>query len=135
MGRTRATKIKKVENAARALELRKAGSTLDQIATTMGLNSRQHVHYIISTALNELIDTCTHDADEYRRMQLERLDAMELALWPQRKNPRVCDSLIKIEARRAALLGLDAPAKTALTDTNGNDVAVDLVAIRAKLLG
>ncbi len=103
-----------------AMGLRMAGATLQDIADTLGLKSRQHVHQLISNALDGLEKECGQTADQLRRLQEERLDAMRLALWKQRGNPRVADTLLRIEQRLAALRGLDAPTKIAPTTPAGD---------------
>jgi hypothetical protein len=50
-----------------------------------------------------------------RQLELERLDAIHAALWPaataEQPNLASIDMLLKAMKRRAALLGLDAPAQ------------------------
>jgi len=60
-------------------------------------------------------------AEEIRRLELERLDAMLFAIGPEvRKGSYgAIDRALKIMERRARLLGLDAPVKGALTDPSG----------------
>ena len=50
-------------------------------------------------------------AEELRRVEQERLDALTLAIWPQAQkgNFGAIDRVLRLMARRAALLGLDAP--------------------------
>lgn len=62
-------------------------------------------------------------AEEVRTLEVARLDAMLLALWPQVKqgNQGAIEKALKVEERRAKLLGLDAPAKIAPTDPTGED--------------
>jgi hypothetical protein len=117
-----------MELTNQAMELRKAGATLQAIADTLKLKSRQHVHKLISDALDDLEATAAQSAKQLRRMQEERLDAMQLKLWPQRGNPRVADTLLRIEQRRAALRGLDAPTLVAPTMPDGSAMppALDL---------
>jgi len=136
MGTTKKGRIRNLEQMNMALDLRKTGATLQQVADTMGLKSRQRAHQFISMALKELQETCTISAEEMRTMQAERLDALQLKLWGQRQNPRVADTLLRIEARRAALFGLDAPTKIAETDSLGNDIPTEARhALHQKLLG
>ena len=51
-------------------------------------------------------------AEEVRELMLERLDAALRAVWPRvlEADDGAINSLLRIEARRAKLLGLDAPA-------------------------
>jgi len=60
-------------------------------------------------------------ADDYRRIELERLDKMTLSLFTRRNDPRTADTLLRIMERRAKLLGLDSPT---LIDTRNQTVVV-----------
>lgn len=129
-------RIRNREQVAQAMELRKAGASYQAIADTLGFKSKSRAHDLVMEGLGELEAVCASTAEQLRQMSLERLDAIQLALWKQRGNPRVADTLIRVEQRRAALQGLDAPAKTALTDPEGNDLGREAVAaLHAKLLG
>jgi hypothetical protein len=102
-------------------------------------------------ALAYLEEYCTARAEgveEFRALQLRRLDilmtrAMSIAHGEDTETQhrlRAMDTIIKIEERRAKLLGLDAPQKTVLTDLNGNEYTQDdareqLAAAIAKLAG
>jgi hypothetical protein len=56
-------------------------------------------------------------AEDVKQMQLARLDKMLTAIWKQvtSGNLQSIDRALKLEERRARLLGLDAPAKADLT--------------------
>lgn len=159
-----ATGPAELEKAGRALELRKRGLTYAQIAAEMGYADGAGAHKAVQAALRGLVTEMTLDADELRRLELERLDQAEAAVWRvlerehvtvsqgrvvrqwvldedghpivltddqgntvydaddrpvYQEEPvldddpvlRAVDRLIKIQGRRAALLGLDAPQK------------------------
>ena len=61
------------------------------------------------------------EADQAREAQRARLQAVRMLLWNQASaDPiRAAEALIKLEAREARLLGLDMPAKVAVTDPDG----------------
>lgn len=118
--RTGKKHLEVLETTRKAMELRRAGATLQDIANTLGLKSRQHVHRLICNAMDEIEATCTQTAEQLRLAMEDRLDAIQLALWTQRKNPRVADTLLRIEQRRAALRGIDAPQKIAPTTPEGD---------------
>lgn len=105
--------LKARERQLEALELRKQGFTLEAIAERLGYSSASGAHKAITSAL----DKHTHKAvDELRKMQLARLDEMQYAIWDEAikdLNLRAFDTLLKIMARRAKLLGLDIPASYA----------------------
>lgn len=103
-------RITAAEKRARALELRKAGATYDQIARQVGFSERGAAYRAVQTALLEITQ---EPAQEVRQLELERLDAMLLGLWPAARKGKegAVDRVLRIMERRAKLLGLDAPVK------------------------
>lgn len=99
-------KISAAERQRQALELRKAGLSYDLIARRLNYRSRSGAYKAVQTALKKML---REPADELRQLELERLDAMLLGLWPQaqRGNQGAVDRVLKIMERRAKLLGLD----------------------------
>lgn len=64
---------------ARAVELRTAGLTYDQIAAELGYANRGTVYRIVSEALkNQTVEA----VNQLRCLEVERLDRLQLALWP-----------------------------------------------------
>ena len=61
--------------------------------------------------LADLEAVSKESAEELRRVELERLDAVHLSLWEQRGDPRVADTLLRVSKRRSELTGIDAPEK------------------------
>lgn len=100
--------IEALDKERRALELAKAGVTYDRIAQEVGYASRSGAHKAVQRALNRSIQP---DAEEFRKLQMARLNDMRLGLWPKVRQgvPRATEVAIKIEEREARLLGLDAP--------------------------
>jgi DNA-binding Lrp family transcriptional regulator len=94
--------------------MRDAGRSYQSIADELGL-SKPTVYEAIGRALEDLV---REPAERVRGQEVKRLDAMLEALWQQ---ARVCDDreiqlktidrVIKIQERRAKLLGLDAPER------------------------
>lgn len=103
-------RIAAAEQRRRALELRKAGATYDQIAQQVGYTNRGSAHRAVMAALKEIT---AEPAQEVRQLELERLDAMLLGLWPaaRKGNQGAVDRVLRIMERRAKLLGLDSPVK------------------------
>jgi hypothetical protein len=64
-------------------------------------------------------------AEELLSLELDRLDAMQQALWAKAKRGDIgaSNAILKIMERRSRLLGLDAPTKADVT-TNGENVSV-----------
>lgn len=98
----------------KALELRKAGVSYAAIAKQLGYRGPSGAHAAVAAALKK---TLQEPADEVRTLELERLDAMLLAIWRQVKegNHGAIDRALRILERRAKLLGLDAPVKQDIT--------------------
>jgi len=100
------------------LALRKAGATYDQIGEKVGI-TREGARKAVSRALAELSAATTEEAKEVRHLELERLDAMLLGLWQKasRGDPASVDRVLRIQERRARLLGLDAdPSRHVVVD-------------------
>lgn len=93
-----------------ALELRKTGMNFQHIADQLGYRDASGAWKAVTKALKESIK---EPADSVRLMELARLDAMLVGIWTQAKsgNTNAIDRALKIMDRRAAYLGLDAPAK------------------------
>lgn len=106
---TTPARIALAEKERRALELRKGGATYNRIAQALGYSDEGGAAKAVKRAL---ADTLQEPAAEIRRLEAERLDAMQSALWPAAlsgKWPAV-DRCLAIMERRARLLGLDTPA-------------------------
>jgi hypothetical protein len=106
------------------LALRKAGATYDQIGDKVGI-TREGARLAVSRALADLSAATTEEAKEVRHLELERLDAMLLGLWQKasRGDPASVDRVLRIQERRARLLGLDAdPGRNNTSDTSVDTV-------------
>lgn len=100
-------RIEAAERQTQALELRKAGISYDAIAGRLGFAGAQGAYEAVKSALQR---TQQEPADEVRRLEVERLDKLLTALWPEalKGNVQAVDRVLKIMERRASLLGLDA---------------------------
>jgi hypothetical protein len=98
------------EKRRRALELRRAGATYDQIAASVGFAGRSGAYKAVMATLKAML---REPAEEVRLLELDRLDAMLLGLWAGAKSGDIkkAELVPKIMDRRAKLLGLDAPVK------------------------
>lgn len=63
-----------------AVRLKTAGCTYEQIAAELGYANRGTVHRIVSEALQARE---TDSIDLLRQVELDRLDALQLSLWPR----------------------------------------------------
>ena len=135
------TSVRHLEAAgkrAAAVELRKQGLTYAEIASRVGFDSEAGARKTVNTALEKLIQETTETAEEVRRLELERLDAMLIAIWPAATatehtetiageaftaagpDTRQVAAALKLMERRAKLLGLDAPAKHEVAGVGGS---------------
>ena len=104
------------ERREQALQRRIGGWTFQRIGDELGI-TRQSAHNLVITALKDLNEKVMESAAELQRLELERLDTMNNAIWGAvlKGDVGAIDRAIRIQARRAALLGLDAPKKTDVT--------------------
>lgn len=103
--------ISSLEKEGKALEMRKAGRTYDEIRKELGI-SIGGAYLLLKRAIGRLEQRSIEGVTEYRRLQLERLDAMLAACWDKAQDGdyNAIDRVLKIEERRSKLLGLDYPA-------------------------
>ena len=118
-------RINAKERALKAVELRKAGATYQAIADQLGFRSPQGAYDAVKRTL---LRTAQAPSDELRVLEIERLDTMLLAIWAAVRagNYGAIDRAIRIAARRAALLGLDAPDKHEVTGADGEPLFQDV---------
>ena len=100
-----------IEKEAKVLELRRGGLTFDLIAQRLGYASASGAYKAYQNACNRIV---YDDVVETRRVEMDRLDIAQAAIWGnvvQGEVPSVI-ALIRIMERRAKLLGLDMPTRT-----------------------
>ena len=110
-------RISRAEKQKQALDLRSAGATYEQIATQLGLRGRQRAHDLVKAALR---DITREPAQDVLDLELGRLDAMLLGLWPtaRKGNHGSVDRVLRIMDRRARYLGLDAQPEQTTVDAS-----------------
>lgn len=114
-------RIEAKERQLKALELRKTGASFVSIGRELDVSesmARQYVKSAVKAFIPlELIE-------EIIALENARLDALLKALWPAAMDghPRSVEVALGVMARRAAMLGLDAPTRIAQTDAAGNDM-------------
>lgn len=113
----------------KALDLRRAGWSLERIGAKLGV-TRQRAHQIVGDALASSRAQITAHVDEIRAEELSRLDGMLDKLYPKaaRGDLAAADRVLKIAERRARLLGLDAPVRTALQGGGDDTPAINVAA-------
>lgn len=121
------TRILAAERRTKALELRKEGRTFAAIARELGV-SEQRAHRVITAELQRLNARRAEQAAEVTRLELERLDALLVAVWgkAQEGDTQALDRVLAIMARRTRLLGLDAPRRQELTGGGGGPLRFSL---------
>lgn len=97
------------KRAAQALELRLAGFTWQEIADEVKYRQASTAYNAVSDLLDRV--ACER-VEEYRTLELARLDALQAGLWSDAIRGAVdkVQAVLKIMERRAKLLGLD-PSK------------------------
>jgi hypothetical protein len=121
---------KRIRNRAlvqQALNLRTAGASYDAIGKSLRL-SKTRAYELVMDGLAELEEKVKDSAINVRTLEVQRLDAIILSHWPTRHLWKSAEILIRVMERRAKLLGLDAPIKTAQTTPDGEALppALDL---------
>ena len=109
-----------VARCQKALDLRISGARYRQIGAALGVSHNQ-AHRDVTEALDELAQANQAKAGQLRDIELERCEKLTIALWAKVKDgdAQAITAAVRVMERRARLLGLDAPTKTALTDPSG----------------
>lgn len=110
----------------RAVSLRLAGLSYDQIAEQAGYSDRSTARHAVMRALDRAEEA---NVGELRTVENHRLDRAQAAIWPAvlRGDTKAVDTFLRLSARRSRLNGLDAPqvlevsspARVALEDALG----------------
>lgn len=111
-------RVRAAERRVQAVELRKAGLSYRRIGEELGI-TRQAAHKLVTTALRDLNDKVAEDAAELMRLELERLDDMQVAATRRLRGDQALpaiDRILRIMGRRAKMLGLDAPERITLRE-------------------
>ncbi len=95
-----------------ALRLRIAGLRYRDIGERLGI-TMQAAHHLVVKALEESRARAAESADQLRDLELQRLDVAQSVIWRYvlEGDMGAIDRLLKIQQRRAALMGLDAPER------------------------
>jgi hypothetical protein len=103
-----------IERRRQAVELRIAGKSWQEIADLLGYDSKGTACGDVRRALQKAVEKLAVPMEEYRQLELDRLDKMQDALWPKvlEGDTRTVDTSLRLMDRRAKLLGLDAPTRT-----------------------
>ena len=111
-----------VDKEIKVLELRRAGLTWQRIAEQTGYADHTGAYAAYKRAIKR---TMQQPADELREQELDRVDRLQLAAWPNamKGDTKSIMTIVKLMERRARLLGLDTPIKIEqeITNWDGND--------------
>lgn len=101
-----------MERRAKALSLRRAGVTYQQIATATGV-SLETAYSDVQAELSALRLQTVEDATAVRELELRRLDDYTRALAPRAAQGDIAaiTTLLRVQERRSRYLGLDAATK------------------------
>ncbi len=116
--KTSVRRIKTTEKTLKALDLRKKGFSYTQIGKTLGCARNTACRYVLSE-LENLADKCREEAVHVRDLELQRLDELYLIAYhaiSDGNDLAGIDRCLRVQERRAKLLGLDAAQKV---DVNG----------------
>lgn len=93
------------ERRTRSVEMALSGSSYQAIADELGYANRGTVYRIVQSALH---DREAESIDELRQLEMDRLDALQAAVWPQAcaGNLAAVGLVLKVVDRRARILGL-----------------------------
>jgi predicted transcriptional regulator len=114
--RNRSSRVVAAERRRKALQLRRAGATYDQIAEALEVTPNRCRQYV-REALKAIEVEVNETASEIKRLELERLDNMLRIIEPKVAAAaaggdwRPMQMQIRVQERRAKLLGLDAASK------------------------
>jgi hypothetical protein len=99
-----------VARRVQALDLRKAGLTYRRIAQELKVDVATAYHDV-QDELASLKAITAKTAEDIREIELRRLDDYTLGLTPaaRRGDSKAVMTLVRVQERRAKLLGLDAP--------------------------
>lgn len=105
-GPTTAARVTAAEKRRKALELRKAGATYEQIAQEVGFAHKGNAHRAVAEAIASIPRA---DAEELVAITTARFDALILGLWPKARagDTAAAREVLRVERDRARLLGLN----------------------------
>jgi len=109
------------EKERQVLEMRAAGHGFQVIADNVGYASAGSAYNAYARALER---TLREPAEQVRELALERLDAMFRSVWDKASTGdiKAIEAVLKLEERRAKLLGIDAPIKVQAEITDGGEL-------------
>ncbi len=124
-----------VDKEIKVLELRRVGLTWVRIAEEVGYADHTGAYAAYKRAIKR---TMQQPADELREQELDRIDRLQVAVWPSamKGDTRAVLTIVRLMERRAKLTGLDMPIKIEqdVTTWTGGDTIDRAVRDLASLL-
>lgn len=113
----------------KALKLRLAGATYEQIAKSVGYTAKGAAYKAVESAM---ADSKREKADQILEIELMRLDTLQRAVWPAAVggDRKAILTALQVMNRRAKYLSLDNPEQTDLVKSG-----VDLLRTLAEQIG
>lgn len=123
------TEIRKLKS----FQLRLEGKSYREIGRLQDISEAQ-AHRDVAQVLQSTIDNNKEDIEQLRQIELERLDNYIDSLdWKKNMGDfKTVEILLKIQDRRAKLLGLDAPTKVAPTTPDGSEPFTGIIVLPEK---
>lgn len=130
-------KPKKIAGAQRMIarqlvySRRIAGYSVRAIAEELGITTN-NVVILFREADELLVRQCEHELAEMRRLELERLDAIQLSIWDQatQGDYEAIDRVLKISERRAKIAGFEAAIRIKVEEAINQNLEEFLAAVR-----
>lgn len=99
-----------VQRRSAAIEMRRAGADVEQIALRLGYASTTNCERDLTRALTNILRM---PKEEAKALELMRIDGMLISFWPDARKgvPAAADRVMKLIELRAKLLGLFAPVQ------------------------
>jgi len=126
--KTSAIRIAGMERRTKALRLRASGATFQQIGQALGC-SKQRAKDMVDQEMAMMRAEREQAREDVVELSLQRMDtmlpkAMHMAV---EGNLGAIDRVIRIEERRARLLGLDAPMRSEQSGPNGAAIEISTI--------
>ena len=99
------------EKGRQAISLRMAGATMSEIASQLGYANESGAYKAVMRELEQTTQDMGESTEAVRQIELKRLDQMLSPIWNAvtTGDQTAINTALRIQERRAALLGLDAP--------------------------
>lgn len=114
------------ERRAKAVQMKIEGATWQQIADALGYSHKGSAYTDVQRALEQNVIQQGLAVEAWRELELSRLDAMQLAIWPKAMDgdSRAIETCLKILDQRAKYLGLNTAIKLEVLTVDALDAQI-----------